>query len=416
MRPRAVWPALTGLPAVIPFLVGLAVGAMIGLINGGLIAYTGIPPFIATLGAMVAARGFAKWLTKGQPIPGLADGFVAIGAARHARRRVPAIHPCQFYPLRGGGSWEESMKYHLLGLALLAASPAAAQDIGITLSNFDDVFFTSMREGMADEAAKTGASLQTEDARLDIGRQLSQVQNFIAQGVDAIIVNPVDATSTKPMTEAAIAAGIPLVYVNRDPVDGMPAGTWFVGSRDLEGGTLQAQEVCRLLGGKGRVSIIMGDLAYESARLRTQAVEDVLKTDECKGIEILEKQAGLWTRISGMDLMTNWLSTGQVPNAVISNNDEMAIGAIQAMQSVGQAVAATPADGAVIVAGFDATADALSEVGRGKMATTVFQDAYGQGAGSVEIATDVIKGEKPEQMVWIPYQLVTPQNYKDFVK
>ena len=114
--------------------------------------------------------------------------------------------------------------------------------------------------------------------------------------------------------------------------------------------------------------------------------------------------------------MTNWLSTGQVPNAVISNNDEMAIGAIQAMQSVGQAVAATPADGAVIVAGFDATADALSEVGRGKMATTVFQDAYGQGAGSVKIATDVIKGEKPEQMVWIPYQLVTPQNYKDFVK
>jgi inositol transport system substrate-binding protein len=299
------------------------------------------------------------------------------------------------------------MKHYALGLALLAATPAAAQDIGISLSNFDDVFFTSMREGMAEEAEKTGASLQTEDARLDIGRQLSQVQNFVAQGVDAIIVNPVDATATRAMTQSAVAAGIPLIYVNRDPVDGMPAGTWFVGSRDLEGGTLQAQEVCRLLGGKGRVSIIMGDLAYESARLRTQAVEDVLQTDECKGIEVMEKQAGLWTRISGMDLMTNWLSTGQVPDAVI---------AIQAMQSIGQAVAATPADGAVIVAGFDATADALNEVARGKMATTVFQDAYGQGAGSVRIAADVIKGATAEQMTWIPYQLVTPENYKDFMK
>ena len=308
------------------------------------------------------------------------------------------------------------MKHYALGLALLAATPAAAQDIGISLSNFDDVFFTSMREGMAEEAEKTGASLQTEDARLDIGRQLSQVQNFVAQGVDAIIVNPVDATATRAMTQSAVAAGIPLIYVNRDPVDGMPAGTWFVGSRDLEGGTLQAQEVCRLLGGKGRVSIIMGDLAYESARLRTQAVEDVLQTDECKGIEVMEKQAGRWTRISGMDLMTNWLSTGQVPDAVIANNDEMAIGAIQAMQSIGQAVAATPADGAVIVAGFDATADALNEVARGKMATTVFQDAYGQGAGSVRIAADVIKGATAEQMTWIPYQLVTPENYNDFMK
>ncbi len=91
------------------------------------------------------------------------------------------------------------------------------------------------------------------------------MQNFIAQGVDAIIVNSVDATSTRPMTQAANAAGIPLIYVNRDPVDDMPAGTWFVGSKDVEGGTLQTQEVCRLLDGKGKISIIMGDLAYQLA-------------------------------------------------------------------------------------------------------------------------------------------------------
>ena len=101
---------------------------------------------------------------------------------------------------------------------------------------------------------------------------------------------------------------------------------------------------------------------------------------------------------------------------MIANNDEMAIGAIQAMQSVGQAVDATPAEGTVIVAGFDATADALNELERGKMATTVFQDAYGQGAGSVRIAADVLKGATVEQMTWIPYQLVTPENYKDFMK
>ncbi len=105
-----------------------------------------------------------------------------------------------------------------------------------------------------------------------------------------------------------------------------------------------------------------------------------------------------------------------VPDAVISNNDEMAIGAIQALQSVDQKVGTTPGDGTVIVAGFDATPDALSEIERGAMATTVFQDAYGKGAGSVKIAADVVKGEKVEQMTWIPYQLVTPENYKDFQK
>ena len=167
----------------------------------------------------------------------------------------------------------------LLLAAALLSLPAAAQavTVGVSMALFDDNFLTAVRASMKDRAEQLRVSAQFEDAENDIGRQLNQIQNFIAQRVDAIIVNPVDTDATPRMTQLAVAAGIPLVYVNRMPADKpLPAGVSFVGSDETQSGTLEMTEVCRLLAGKGDIVVLMGELTNQSARQRTRDIENVI--------------------------------------------------------------------------------------------------------------------------------------------
>jgi inositol transport system substrate-binding protein len=245
-----------------------------------------------------------------------------------------------------------------------------------------------------------------------VGTQLNQIQNFIASGVDAIIVNPVDTDATVSMSDDAAAAGIPLIYVNRQPIniDMLPANQAFVASNEIESGTYQTQEVCRLMGGKGKVLIMMGELSNQAAIQRTKDIHDVLATPECSGLEVVAEQTAEWDRTKGNNLMTNWIAAGTEFDAVIANNDEMAIGAIQALKASGRDM------NSVIVAGIDATADALAAMKAGDLDVTVYQSASGQGAGAVETAIKLARGETTEQKVWVPFELVTPANLDKYLK
>lgn len=299
----------------------------------------------------------------------------------------------------------------VLALSIMAG-PASAAKIGVSMSQFDDNFLTVLRNGMQDYAAKRGdVQLQFEDAQKDVGRQLNQMQNFIAAKVDAIIVNPVDTDATSKMTKLATQAGIPLVYVNRVPADWktLPPKVSFVGSDEVDSGTLEMKEVCRLMNGKGNIVVMIGDLANQAARQRTQDVEDVIAKPPCDGIKMLDKRVGNWSRTEGADLISNWISAGLKFDAVVSNNDEMAIGAIQALKS------AKMLD-KVIVAGVDATQDALVAMKAGQLKVTVFQNAAAQGQGSVDAALKLAKGEKVPSMVWVPFELVTPANINEYLK
>jgi inositol transport system substrate-binding protein len=229
---------------------------------------------------------------------------------------------------------------------------------------------------------------------------------LIAQKVDAIIVNPVDTDVTPKITKMVTDAKIPLVYVNRKPVDfaKLPAGVAFVASDEVVSGTVQTQEVCRLLKGKGEVVVLMGELSNEAARTRTKDIEDVLATKDCSGIKILDKREGKWDRTQGQDITTNWLSTGMKFDAIIANNDEMAIGAINALKAQKKW---TPAS---IVAGIDATPDALASMKAGDLKVTVFQNAAGQGSGALDAALKLSKKQAVERFVNVPFELVTPAN------
>ncbi|WP_295805795.1 sugar ABC transporter substrate-binding protein [uncultured Nitratireductor sp.] len=310
------------------------------------------------------------------------------------------------------------MKKLMMGVAVsaLMTTSAMAETVGVSMALFDDNFLTVLRNGMVEYAdTLDDVELQVEDAQNDVGKQLNQIQNFIASGVDAVIVNPVDTDATVAMTKAAADAGVPLVFVNREPVnvDDLPDNQAFVASDERESGTLETQEICRLLKeqGKGegaKIVVMMGELSNQAARMRTQDVHDVIATDECSFMEIVEEQTANWQRTEATDLMTNWLSAGLEFDALVSNNDEMAIGAIQAMK------AANISMDEMLVGGVDATQDALAAMAAGDLDVTVFQDAAGQGKGALDAALKLAKGEDVDQKVYIPFQLVTPDNMDQF--
>lgn len=304
------------------------------------------------------------------------------------------------------------IRFTALALSMLLASgfaSAADLKIGVTMSAFDDTFLTYLREDM-DKQAKSypkddGVQLQFEDARADVVKQLSQVENFISQKVDAIIVNPVDTASTANIIKAATAAKIPLVFVNRRPDSPTLApGVAAVVSDDVEAGKLQMQYIAEKLGGKGNIVILLGDLANNSTTNRTKGVKEVLT--KYPGIKIEQEQTGIWLRDKGMTLVNDWLTQGRDFDAVLANNDEMAIGASMALKSAGKK--------GVLIAGVDGTPDGLNAITKGDMTVSAFQDAKGQADKSVETARKMAKNEPIEQNVVIPFQLITPDNVKDF--
>lgn len=277
--------------------------------------------------------------------------------------------------------------------------------IGVTMK-FDDLWLTTLRDAMTDYAAtQPGVELVMVDSKEDVATQLGQVENFVAQNVDAIIVIAANTDAADPMTKAATDAGIPLVYVNRLPSN-LPEGISYVGSESIQAGIMQAEWIAEQLGGKGNVVIMNGDLAQEAAQKRTEGEKQVFA--KFPDIKIIREDTGNWSRDQGLALMENWLASGDQIDAVASNNDEMAIGAIQAIEAAGKL-------GEIIVGGVDASPDALQEMDKGRLNVTVFQNAKGQGDGGIKVAIALAKGETVEQFTWIPFELVTPENYKDYM-
>jgi len=297
----------------------------------------------------------------------------------------------------------------------VAGSTAYAGDIGVSIA-VSDSFLAVLVQGMKDEAAKTSQPLQIEFADADVNKQLSQVQNFIAAKVDAIIVNVVESSASPTITKMAADAGIPLVYVNNTPSDLEALGekAAFIGSNEIDAGKLETEEVCRVLKEEGKtedagIVIIQGILAQHAAVQRSKAVHDVIATPDCNFMKVIDEQSANWDPVKAQDLMTNWITAGHKPAAVIANNDEMALGAVNSMKAAGWDMKD------VVIAGIDATKEAMHYLQVGDLDVTVFQDAIGQGAGSVDVAIKLAKGEKVQSPVWIPFELVTPANVEQYV-
>jgi inositol transport system substrate-binding protein len=276
--------------------------------------------------------------------------------------------------------------------------------IGVSMLNVANEFIVTIQEAMLEAADEQGVRLIINDAQRSPERQVQQVETFIAQRVDAIILNPCEVDASSPAVQKALAAGTPIVNVNSETAVEPDA---FVGSMDEESARIAMEYVAQRLKGEGGVLMMEGYMGQAAQIKRSAGAREVLA--RYPGLKLLAAQSAEWDRSKAVTLMENWLqSQGDAVRAVFAQNDEMAMGALLAIERAGL-------KDRIVVVGVDAIDDALRAVRDGRLDATVFQDGRGQGRGAVETAVRLIRGEPVTKKSYIPFQLVTQESASQFL-
>lgn len=294
-------------------------------------------------------------------------------------------------------------------LALTACSTSQKSDkvkIGVTLMDFSTEFGIGLKDYMTAKADAMGdVELTVVDAGGDAAKQLQQVETFISQKVNAIIMQPQEQEACSPAIDKAKAAGIPIINCNSLTITEPDA---YVGSNDSESAEIAMTYIAKQLGGKGNVLMMHGHPGQTAEVKRTEGAMDILAQNP--DMTLLDEQTADWDRAEAMTLMENWIQAyGDQINAVFCQNDEMALRALNALVQAGK-------KDNVLVVGVDAIDDALQSVKDGKMDATVYQDCKGQAEGAIEAAYKLAKGESVEKEILIPFILVTTENVDEYLK
>jgi ribose transport system substrate-binding protein len=275
--------------------------------------------------------------------------------------------------------------------------------IGLSISTLNNPFFVSLRNGAQDAAKKEGAELVISDAQDDAATQQDDVQNFVTQQVDAILVNPVDSESIVPAVQAANQAGIPVIALDRGASGGEIAT--LIASDNVEGGRMAGKELIELVG-SGPVAQLEGIPGASPTRDRGQGFEEVINGQD--SVELVASQTANFDRAEGLNVTENIMQSNPEIKGIFAQNDEMALGAVRALGN--------RAGTDVKIVGFDGVEDALKAVQSGKMNATVAQQPDRIGSLGVENAIKVIDGESVEKNIPVPVKLVTKENVSEFLQ
>jgi len=291
----------------------------------------------------------------------------------------------------------------ILVVVLWMARPDGSREgemvIGVSLLNLSNEFIVDIREAMESKAAELGVRLIITDAERSAEKQIQQVESFIAQRVDAIILNPCEVQASSPAVDKARQAGIPIINVNSET---RSEPTAFVGSRDEESAEIAIDYIAERLNGEGQIVMMSGYPGQAAEIRRTEGARAALA--KYPNLRLITEQTANWSREEGMALMENWLQAyGDRIDAVFAQNDEMGLGALNALQ-------AARANDRIVLVSVDAISDALKAVDQGQLDATVFQNARVQAEMSVETALQVVNGQPYEKTVMIPFELVTQEN------
>ena len=277
--------------------------------------------------------------------------------------------------------------------------------IGATMLSMQNEFVVNVADEMEAKAKELGTELIIVDAERSALKQVEQVESFIAQGVDAIILNPCEVEASSPAVKLAMNAKIPIINVNSETTT---KPTAFVGSDDVESARIAMKYIVEKLGGKGNVIMMHGYMGQAAQIKRDKGAKEILKANP--GLKLLAEQSGEWDRAKAMSLTENWIqSFGPKINAIFAQNDEMGMGVVKALEAAGL-------KNKIIVVSIDAIPDALQSVKKGTLDATVFQNAKEQGGKAIETAVKAAKKEDFEKDVLIPFQLVTKKNVGEFLK
>ncbi|ASF41346.1 D-ribose ABC transporter substrate-binding protein [Halobacillus halophilus] len=268
--------------------------------------------------------------------------------------------------------------------------------VGLSISTLNNPFFVSLRDGAEAAAEEAGFEITTADAQNDAATQVSDIEDLLQQEIDVLLVNPTDSAAVVSAIESANDSGVPVITVDRT-ADGGDVVT-HIASDNVAGGEMAGNFIAEQLNEEGQVVELEGIPGASATRERGEGFHNVV--DSMDGIEIVANQSANFDRSEGLTVMENILQSTESLDAVFAHNDEMALGAVQALESNNMLEDVT-------VVGFDATDDARAAVSEGRMDATVAQQPELIGQKAIDAAGKVAKDEQVEEFIPVELQLVT---------
>jgi ribose transport system substrate-binding protein len=275
--------------------------------------------------------------------------------------------------------------------------------IGLSISTLNNPFFVTLRNGAQQAANKEGAKLIIADAQDDAATQQDDVQNFVTQQVDAILINPVDSEAVVPAVQAANQANIPVIALDRGASGGKLET--LIASDNVEGGRMAAKELIQLVG-SGPVAQLEGIPGTSPTRDRGQGFEEVINAQDA--VQLVSSQTANFLRTEGLNVTENILQSNPGIKGIFAQNDEMAMGAVRALGG--------RAGSEVKIVGFDGIEDALKAIQAGKMNATIAQQPDKIGSLGVENAMKVVDGKSVDKNIPVQVKLVTKENVSQFLQ
>ncbi|MGW8426827.1 ribose ABC transporter substrate-binding protein RbsB [Peribacillus simplex] len=266
--------------------------------------------------------------------------------------------------------------------------------VGVSISTLNNPFFVSLKDGIEKEAKEKGMKVTVVDAQDDTAKQISGIEDLILQKVDVLLVNPTDSAAISSAVQSANEAGIPVITIDRSSDEGDIET--FIASDNVAGGEMAAEYLVKELGDKAKVVELEGVSGASATRERGKGFHNIAD----KQLDVLTSQTAEFDRTKGLNVMENILQGNKDIQAVFAHNDEMALGAIEAIKAAGKDI---------IVVGFDGNDDALKAVENGELKATIAQQPALIGEEAVNAAEKILKGDKVDDTISVPLKLVTKE-------
>ena len=288
------------------------------------------------------------------------------------------------------------LKVAAVGSVMMAMSvtASAAESIALVVSTLNNPFFVTLKEGAEAKAKELGYELLVLDSQNDPAKELANVEDVLNKNISLLMINPTDSDAVRSAIKAANRKNVPVVTLDRGANGGKVAS--HVASDNVLGGVMAGDLIINKLGGKGKVVELQGVPGTSAARDRGKGFHQSIKT--APGIEIVASQAANFDRTKGLNVMENILQAQSDIDAVFAHNDEMALGAIKAIQA---------AKRKILVVGFDGTDDGVKAVNDGSMLATVAQQAGKIGSDGVAAAHKILTGAMVEEYTPVALKLIT---------
>lgn len=266
--------------------------------------------------------------------------------------------------------------------------------VGVSISTLNNPFFVSLEEGINNLAEENGTKIKSLDAQNDTAKQTNDVDDLIQQGVDILLINPVDSSAITPAVESANAKGIPVITIDRSSESGKILA--LVASDNVEGGEMAAEYIKQISGENVETVQLEGVPGASASRERGKGFMNIAE----ESLNVIDSQTANFDRAEGLTVMENMLQANPNIKAVFAQNDEMALGAIEAIKAAGLS-------GSIQVVGFDGTEDGINSVKAGVLSATVAQQPEEMGRLALQAAFDYFAGITIDEYIPSPLELIT---------